>query len=66
MVTVGKVVHGFVLFVDDADAGFVGANCDGFNVLGGFAAFLEVRIDVFCGFDGGLGVELGWSNVRQV
>lgn len=28
VVTVGEIVHGFVLFVDDTDAGFVGADDD--------------------------------------
>ncbi len=61
MVTVGEVVHGFVLFVDDANTRFVGANGDGFDVFGGFAAFLKVGVDVFGGLNGGLGVEFGWS-----
>ena len=39
VVSVGEVVHGFVLFVDDADAGFVGAAGDGFDVFCGFALF---------------------------
>lgn len=39
VVSVGEVVHGFVLLVDDADAGFVGAAGDGFDVGGGFALF---------------------------
>ena len=33
VVAVGEVVHGFVLFVDYADAGFVGAADYGLNVL---------------------------------
>lgn len=39
VVSVGEVVHGFVLFVDDADAGFVGTAGDGFDVVGGLALF---------------------------
>lgn len=34
VISVGEVVHGLVLFVDDADAGFVGAADDGFDVFG--------------------------------
>ena len=59
VVSVGKIVHGFVLFVDDADAGFVGATGDGFDVFCGLALFCEPGADLFGGFDGGLGVELG-------
>jgi len=59
MVAVGKVVHGFVLFVNDANARFVGADGDGFDVFGGFASLFEVCVNVLCGFDGGLGMEFG-------
>ena len=61
VVAVGEVVHGFVLLVDDADAGFVGAAGDGFDVLCGFALLCELGVDLFGGFDGGLGVEFGWG-----
>ena len=54
VVAIGKVVHGLMLFIDDTDAGFVGADGDGFDVFGGFAAFFEVSVDMFCGFDGSL------------
>ena len=37
VVSVGEVVHWFVLFVDNADAGFVGAASDGFDVVCGFS-----------------------------
>ena len=60
VVAVGEVVHGFVLLVDDADAGFVGADDDGCDVGGGFGAGEEGGVDFFGGFDGGLGVEFGW------
>ena len=59
VVSVGKVVHGFVLFVDDADTSFVGAAGDGFDVFCGLALLGELRVDFFRGFDGGLGVKLG-------
>ena len=60
VISVGEVVHGFVLFVDDADAGFVGAAGDGFDVFCGFALSCQLGVDLFSGFDGGLGVEFGW------
>lgn len=60
VVAVGEVVHGFVLFVDDPDAGFVGADHDGFDVFCCLAFLLKTGVDLFGGFDGGLGVELGW------
>ena len=59
VVAVGEIVHGFVLFVDDPDAGFVRAAGDGFDVFCGFALFGELAVDLFGCFDGGLGVELG-------
>ena len=61
VVAVGEVVHGFVLLVDDADAGFVRAAGDGFDVFGRFALFGELGVDLFGCFDGGLGVEFGWE-----
>lgn len=61
VVAVGEVVHGLELLVDDADARFVRADRDVFDVGGGFAAGGELRVDVFGGFDGGLGVEFGWE-----
>ena len=61
MVSIGEIIHGFVLFVDDSDAGFVGADGNGLDVRGGFAARRERGVDLFGGFDGGLGVEFGWE-----
>lgn len=60
VVSVGEIVHGFVLFVDDADASFMGAAGDGFDVFRGLALFCKLGVDLFGGFDGGLGVEFGW------
>ncbi len=60
MVAVGKVVHGLVLLVDNSDASFVGADSNVFDVFGGFVSLFKVSVDVFCGFDGGLGMEFGW------
>lgn len=60
MVTVGKVVHGLELLVDDADAGLVGSAGDGLDVGGGLAHSLELVVDLLRGLDSGLGVELGW------
>jgi len=61
VIAIGEVVHWLELFVDDANAGFVGAAGDFFNIGGGFALFLELEVDGFCGFDSGLGVEFSWK-----
>lgn len=61
VVTVGKVVHGLELLVDDADAGLVGSAGDGLDVGSRLALGLEDVVDLLRGLDGGLGVELGWS-----
>lgn len=61
VVAVCEVVHGLELLVDDADASFVGATGDLFDVLGGFAHVFQLVMDVFRGLDGGLRVELSWS-----
>jgi len=59
VVAVGEVVERLMLLVDDADAGFVRAACHLLDVLCGFAACLEVGVDLLRGFDGRLGVEFG-------
>ena len=60
VVAVGEIVHGLELLVDDADAGFVGAAGDSFDVGGGLTHGLELGVNLLRGLDGGLGVELGW------
>ena len=60
VVTVGEVVHGLELLVDDADAGLVCTVGDLLDVLGGLAHGCELLVDDGCGLDGGLRVELGW------
>ena len=59
VVTVGEVVHGLELLVDDADAGLVGSAGDGLDVGGALALGLEDGVDLLGSLDGGLGVELG-------
>lgn len=59
VVTVGEVVHGLELLVDDADASLVRAAGDGLDVGGRLAHGLELVVDLLRGLDGGLGVELG-------
>lgn len=61
VVTVGKVVHGLELLVDDTHAGFVRAAGDGLDVGGGFALGFKGVVDLLGGFDGGLGVEFGYG-----
>lgn len=60
VITVGEVVHGLELLVDDADAGLVGSAGDGLDVGGRLAHGLELVVDLLRGLDGGLGVELSW------
>lgn len=62
VVTVGKVVHGLELLVDDADAGLVGAAGDSLDVGSGFAKSLKLVEDLLGGLDSGLGVELGYCD----
>lgn len=45
MITIREIVHGLMLFVDNANAGFVGANGYGFDVFGRLALFFEVGMD---------------------
>lgn len=61
VVTVGKVVHGLELLVNDADASLVGSAGDGLDISGRLALGLEDVVDLLRGLDGGLGVELGWN-----
>ena len=44
VVTVGEVLHGLELLVDDADAGLVSSIDDALNVLGGLAKGLELLV----------------------
>jgi hypothetical protein len=60
VVTVGKVVHGLELLVDNSDASLVGSASDGLDVGSRFALRLEEVVNLFRGLDGGLRVELGW------
>ena len=59
VVTIGKVVHGLELFVDNSDAGFVSAAGNLLDVCGRFAHILKLVVNSLCGFDGSLGVEFG-------
>lgn len=63
VVTVGKVVQGLELLVDDADAGLVSAVGDLLDVLGALAHGCEFLVDNVSGLDGGLRVELGCSKL---
>jgi hypothetical protein len=59
VVTVGKVVHGLELLVDDADASLVRAAGDALDVGGRLALALEQVVDLLGSLDGGLRVEFG-------
>jgi hypothetical protein len=61
VIAVCEVIHGLELFVDDADAGLVGAVGDLLDVCGSLAHLGELLVDDLGGLDGGLGVEFGWA-----
>lgn len=60
VISVGEVVHGFMLFINDTDAGFMGATGNRFDVFCRFSLLRELGIDYFGSFDGRLGVEFSW------
>lgn len=57
MIAVCEVVHWFVLLVDDANTGLMGADSDFFDVMSCFPERLQLRVNVFCRLDGSLGME---------
>lgn len=61
VVTVGEVVHGLELLVDDADASLVCSAGDGLDIGGRLALGLEEVVDLLGGLDGGLRVELSYE-----
>lgn len=61
MIAVSEVVHWFVLLVDDANAGLMRADGDFFYVSGCLPTRLQLRMNVFCRLNGGLGVEFRCS-----
>lgn len=61
MVTVGKVVHGLELLVDNSDASLMSAVGDLLDVFGGLAKLSKLLVDNLSTFNGGLRVELSWK-----
>lgn len=59
VVTIGEVVHGLELLVDDADAGLVCPAGDLLDIGGRLAHGLQLGVDLLRGLDSGLRVELG-------
>lgn len=59
VVTVGKVVHGLELLVNDTDASLVRTVGDLLDVLGGLAQGGQLLIDDLGRLDRALGVEFG-------
>ena len=59
VVTVGEVVHGLELLVNDANASLVGSAGDRLDIGSRLALGLEEVVNLLGGFDGGLRVELG-------
>jgi hypothetical protein len=57
VITVGKVVHGFELLVDNADTSLVSAVGDLLDVFGGLAKLSELLVDDLRTFNGSLRVE---------
>ena len=53
VVAVRRIAEG-ALLVDDADAGFVGADGDLLDVIGGLAEFFQFSVQRHCRFHGGL------------
>lgn len=49
-----------MLFVNDTDAGFMGATGNGFDVFCRFALLRELGVDLLGSFNGGLGVKFSW------
>jgi hypothetical protein len=62
VVTIGKVVHGLELFVDDSDASLVGTAGNVFDVRSAQASVSKLLVDILCGLNGGLGVEFGYKS----
>ena len=60
MISVGKVIHGFELFVNNSNASLMCSACDFLNVLCALAHVCQHLVDFLRTFDGGLGVEFGW------
>jgi hypothetical protein len=61
VITVGEVVHGLELLVNDPYAGLMSPVCYAVNILGSLSHCLELLVEALSGFDGGLGVEFSWS-----
>lgn len=58
MVTVGKVVHGLELLVNDANASLVGTVDDLLDILGTLAHLCQLDVDLLGSLNSSLGVEL--------
>ena len=63
MITIGKVIHGFVLFVNDTYTSLVSSNCYGFDVFYRFSLLFQVGVDEFSSFDSSLRMELSWDDM---
>lgn len=59
VITVRKVVHGLELFVDDTDAGFMGADFDVFDIFNGLAHLGQSCVYVLSRLNGSLRVKFG-------
>ena len=66
MIAIGKIFHRFQSFVDDTYTCFVGTDRNFLDILGRLPMQLKLGIDLFCSFNGGLGMELRWIESEPV
>jgi hypothetical protein len=59
VITIGKVIHGLELLVDNADASFMSTAGNSFNIRSSLAHVRQLLADSLGGFDCSLGVEFG-------
>lgn len=60
MISIGKVVHGLELLIDDSDASLVGSACNLLDIFGSLAHVLQNLVDFLRALNRGLRVELSW------
>jgi hypothetical protein len=59
MITIGEVIHGLELLVDNADAGFMSTTRNLLDIRSGFAHVSQLLANMLRSFDGSLRVEFG-------
>jgi hypothetical protein len=61
VITVGKVLHGLELLVNNADTGLMRTINDTLNICGRLAHRLQFLVQALGSLDSGLRVEFGWK-----